>query len=78
MDWRSGYASYCALRLTPKAPRDAAFSAIVRNICKLYTRPLAAYEIVLCVDEKTRLQPRTRLAPTLPAQPGLPVRVDHE
>jgi len=33
---------------------------------------------VLCVDEKTRLQPRTRLAPTLPAQPGLPVRVEHE
>jgi len=66
------------LWLSPKAPRDAAFYSIVRNICKLYTRPLAAPEIVLCVDEKTRLQPRTRLAPTLPAQPGLPVRVEHE
>ena len=66
------------LWLSPKAPRDAAFCAIVRKICKLYTRPLAAHEIVLCVDEKTSLQPRTRLAPTLPAQPGLPVRVEHE
>ena len=66
------------LWLTPKVPRDEAFCAIVRNICDLYTRPLAAHEAVLCVDEKTSLQPRTRLAPTLPAQPGLPVRVEHE
>ena len=66
------------LWLTPKAPRDAAFCAIVRDICELYTRPLEANEIVLCVDEKTSLQPRTRLAPTLPAQAGLPVRVEHE
>lgn len=66
------------LWLTPKAPRDAAFCAIVRDICELYTRPLEAHEIVLCVDEKTSLQPRTRLAPTLPAQAGLPVRVEHE
>jgi transposase len=34
--------------------------------------------MVLCVDEKTRLQPRTRKAPTLAAQPGHPVRVEHE
>ena len=34
--------------------------------------------MVLCVDEKTRLQPRTRNAPTLAAQPGQPVRVEHE
>ena len=66
------------LWLTPNVPRDAAFCAIVRNICDLYTRPLAAHEVVLCADEKTSLQPRTRLAPTLPAQPGLPVRVEHE
>lgn len=66
------------LWLTPKAPRDEAFYAIVRNICELYTRPLEAHEMVLCVDEKTSLQPRTRRAPTLPAQPGLPVRVEHE
>ncbi len=34
--------------------------------------------MVLCVDEKTSLQPRPRQAPTLPAQPKLPVRVEHE
>jgi transposase len=66
------------LWLTPKVPRDEAFCVIVREICDLYTRPLAAHEIVLCADEKTSLQPRTRLAPTLAAQPGLPVRVEHE
>jgi len=34
--------------------------------------------MVLCVDEKTSRQPRTRQAPTLAAQPGQPVRVEHE
>jgi transposase len=66
------------LWLSPKVPRDAAFAASVQEICDLYTRPLAAHEMVLCVDEKTSLQPRTRKAPTLPAQPGMPVRVEHE
>jgi hypothetical protein len=33
--------------------------------------------MVLCVDEKTHLQPHTRKAPTLAAQPGLPGRVEH-
>jgi transposase len=66
------------LWLTPKAPRDAMFCQIVHEICDLYTRPLGSHEAVLCVDEKTSLQPRTRLAPTLPARPGEPVRVEHE
>jgi transposase len=66
------------LWLSPKVPRDAQFVAQVQEIVELYTRPLAAQEMVLCADEKTSLQPRTRLAPTLPAQPGLPVRVEHE
>jgi hypothetical protein len=66
------------LWLSPKVPRDAAFVERVKNICDLYTRPLAAEEMVLCVDEKTSLQPRTRLSPTLPAQPRRPVRVEHE
>jgi transposase len=64
--------------LSPKAPRDAEFCRRVKNICSLYTRKLAVFEMVLCVDEKTSLQPRTRKAATLPAQPGLPVRVEHE
>lgn len=34
--------------------------------------------MVLCVDEKTSLQPRTRKSPTRPAQPGGPVQVEHE
>jgi transposase len=66
------------LWLSPKVPRDAAFAAAVQEICDLYTRPLAVHEMVLCVDEKTSLQPRTRKSATLPAQPGMPVRVEHE
>lgn len=43
----------------------------------LYVRPLAPWEVVLSADEKTNLQPRTRLAPTRPARRGQPVRVEH-
>lgn len=66
------------LWLSPKVPRDALFAARIAAIVDLYTRPLLATERVLCVDEKTNLQPRTRLAPTRPAQPGHPVQVEHE
>jgi transposase len=66
------------LWLSSAAPRDAEFCKRVKNICTLYTRKLASHEMVLCVDEKTSLQPRTRKSPTLPAQPGMPVRVEHE
>jgi len=70
--WRQHY------WLSPKVPRDAAFAARVAPIIDLYTRPLAPWENVLCADEKTHLPPRPRLAPTWPAQPGQPVRVEHE
>jgi transposase len=66
------------LWLSPKVPRDAAFAAQVQEISDLYTRPLAGHEMVLCVDEKTSLQPRTRKSPTRPATPGQPVRLEHE
>ena len=66
------------LWLSPDVARDAAFGACVQHIVDLYTRPLADHEVVLCVDEKTSLQPRTRISPTLPARPDLPVRVEHE
>jgi hypothetical protein len=66
------------LWLSPKVPRDAAFAAQVQEICDLYTRTLAAHEVVLGVDEKTSLQPRTRKAPTRPAQLGQPVRLEFE
>jgi transposase len=65
------------LWLSPEVPRDAEFCRRVKNLCTLYTRKLAAHEMVLCVDEKTSLQPRPRKAPTLPARPGRPVRVEH-
>ncbi len=66
------------LWLSPKAPRDEAFAAAVQEISDLYTRPLGDDEAVLCVDEKTSLQPRPRKSPTLAAQPKRPVRVEHE
>jgi transposase len=66
------------LWLSPKVPRDAEFCTRVKNICTLYTRKLKPHEAVLCVDEKTSLQPRTRLSPTRAAKPGQPVRVEHE
>jgi transposase len=66
------------LWLSPKVPRDEAFATAVEAICELYTRPLAADEMVLCVDEKTSLQPRPRKSPTLAAQPNRPARVEHE
>ena len=64
--------------LSSKVPRDEAFAAAIRNICELYTRPLGKHEVVLCVDEKTNIQPRGRMTPTLPARPGEPVYVEHE
>jgi len=66
------------LWLSAKVPRDAAFAARVREIIGLYTRELAPDEMVLCVDEKTSIQPRPRLSPTLGARPGQPVRVECE
>jgi hypothetical protein len=64
--------------LSPKKPRDAEFQRRTEDICDLYTRELEPHERVLCVDEKTSLQPRPRTSPTRPAQPQLPVRLEHE
>ena len=67
------------LWLSPKVPRDADFAARVQQISDLYTRPLAAHEMVLCVDEKTSLQPRPRRSATKPAgADNQPVLVEHE
>ena len=66
------------LWLSAKVPRDEQFAKQVQEIVDLYTRPLADWEMVLCVDEKTNLQPRPRKAPTLPARPGSPTRLEHE
>jgi transposase len=64
--------------LSPKVPRDRAFAKSIRAIGRLYTKKLKSNEMVLCVDEKTSLQPRPRLSPTKPALPKLPVLVEHE
>ncbi len=65
--------------LSPKVPRDAAFRETVLGLCELYTRPLAAHERVLSLDEKTSIQPRPRTTPSRPALPGgIPVHVEHE
>ena len=64
--------------LHPRTPRDAAFAAHVRAVGDLLTRPLAAYEVVLSLDEMTSLQPRPRRVATRPAQPGRPIQVEHE
>src|SRR4030095_8565447 len=66
------------LWLSAKVPRDAHFAQMIRALVDLYTRPLADEEMVVSVDEKTNLQPRPRLAPTLPARPGYPTRLEHE
>jgi transposase len=66
------------LWLSSKVPRDADFAARVQEISDLYTRPLQPHEVVLCVDEKTNLQPRPRKTPTKAAAPGQPVLVEHE
>jgi hypothetical protein len=66
------------LWLSPHVPREAAFAAQVNELVTWYTRPLGVWEKVLCVEENTSRQPRTRQAPTLAAQPGMPVRVEHE
>lgn len=67
------------LWLSPKHPREAAFYASIAELIDLYTRLLHDDEVVLSVDEKTSLQPRPRLAPMRPAQPGnIPNRDAHE
>jgi DDE superfamily endonuclease len=64
--------------LSPKTPRDEEFRRRTENVCDLYTRDLESHERVLCVDEKTSLQPRPRTSATRPAKPGLPIRLEHE
>ena len=65
--------------LSAKHPRDSAFYECIAHLIDLYTRKLEPREIVLCVDEKTSLQPRPRFRATKPARPGnKPNLVEHE
>ena len=64
-------------------PRDAQFQAKAGRILDLYARcwhgePLREDEFVLSTDEKTSIQARVRIHSSLPAEPGRPMRVEHE
>lgn len=64
-------------------PRDPQFATKAGRILDLYERvweerPLKDDEFVLSADEKTSIQARSRIHPTLPTQPGLAMKVEHE
>ena len=64
-------------------PRDPHFAAKAGRILDLYQRqwegqPLKEDEFVISADEKTSVQARHRIHPTLPPQPGSPMKVEHE
>jgi hypothetical protein len=64
--------------LSPKVPRDEAFRQTVLAVQDLYTRPLLPNERVLCLDEKTSIQPRPRTEPSKPACHSKPVLLESE
>ena len=64
-------------------PRDPDFAAKAGPVVDLYQglwegRPLGAEEFVLSTDEKTSIQARARIHPTLPPASERPMRVEHE
>lgn len=64
-------------------PRDLNFASKAGRILDLYQhqwqgQELHADEFVLSTDEKTSVQARCRLHETVPPQPGLPMKVEHE
>lgn len=64
-------------------PRDPAFARKAGRILDLYAgewegHPLPAEDFVLSADEKTSIQARIRLHPTVPPGPGRAARVEHE
>lgn len=64
-------------------PRDPLFAVKAGRVLDLYQRRwqgklLRDDEFVLSTDEKTSIQPRARIHPTLPPQPGVAMRVEHE
>ena len=64
-------------------PRDPQFAVKAGRILDLYQRRwqgklLRDDEFVLSTDEKTSIQARARKHPTLPPQPGVAMRVEHE
>jgi len=64
-------------------PRDPEFASKAGRVLDLYERvwegrPLTEDEFVVSADEKTSIQARARCHATLPAQPGSPMKVEHE
>jgi len=64
-------------------PRDPEFAAKAGRILDLYQRQwegksLQDDEFVISADEKTSVQARHRIHPTLPPQPGRAMKVEHE
>jgi hypothetical protein len=64
-------------------PRDPEFALKAGRILDLYQRqwegkPLRNDEFVISTDEKTSVQARRRIHPTLPPQPGQVMKVEHE
>lgn len=64
-------------------PRDPAFEAKAGQILDLYGRtwegaPLTANDFVLSADEKTSIQARRRIHPTVPTRAGHVMQVEHE
>lgn len=61
---------------TFKLSSDPNFVAKVRDIVGLYVSP-PEHAIVLCVDEKTKIQALDRSQPMLPMRPGQATRRSH-
>jgi len=64
-------------------PRDPRFAEQAGRVLDLYQgswegQPLGPQDCVLSTDEKTSIQARRRLHPTLPPEPGQPARVEFE
>jgi len=64
-------------------PRDPHFQVKAGRILDLYARcwqskPLREDEFVVSTDEKTSIQARVRVHPSLPTRPGKMMRVEHE
>lgn len=64
-------------------PRDPLFEQKAGRLLDLYAKewegvPLQDDEYVLSADEKTSIQARARIHPTLPTRPDSPMKVEHE
>jgi len=64
-------------------PRDPDFELKAGRLLDLYERkwdgrPLGKNDFVISADEKTSIQARARIHPTLPARPHQPMKVEHE